>query len=281
MDLDIIQEEIDKKNQSYWNELCGTPLAQYLGVVDSSPESLEKFDTYYMQLYPYLKNYVPTEHILGKKVLEVGLGYGTMGQYLACHGAEYHGLDIAENAVKMTKHRLEQNNLSGQVVVDSMIHCPFPDNYFDYVVSIGCFHHTGNMQRCIEQTYRVLKPGGNAVIMVYNKFSLRQWVKWPKITTKNLVSQLVNKDNRSKALMSQRQAYDASINDNVAAPETEFFSKKEIKNIFSSFKRTKVTCENFDDYFKWNFLEFGARSNYLDSIWARRLGLDLYIQATK
>lgn len=61
-----------------------------------------------------------------------------------------------------------------------------PDS-LDYLVSIGCFHHTGDVQRCIDETYRVLKPGGRACIMVYNRFSCWQWVKWPATTFKALL----------------------------------------------------------------------------------------------
>ena len=40
----------------------------------------------------------------GKKVLEVGLGYGSVAQRIAENGAVYTGLDIAEGPVEMADY---------------------------------------------------------------------------------------------------------------------------------------------------------------------------------
>ncbi|RUQ81552.1 class I SAM-dependent methyltransferase [Legionella septentrionalis] len=278
------QEEIDEKNSSFWNELCGTQLAKELGVVDSSKESLAKFDRFYLDYYPYLAKYLFLDEIKGKNVLEVGLGYGTVSQLLALHGANYHGLDIAENAAAMARHRLKQHQLAGDVRVGSMLDCPFPDNYFDYVISIGCFHHTGDLRACIRQTHRILKKGGKASIMVYNKFSLRQWMNWPKLTSRNLLLQFMGKEYHSSTEQ-QRKAYDASAADE-GAPATDFFSVKEIKRIFNDYDFLCVTRENFDEGVCFNIgrftiYRFDPRLHCLESKWVRNLGLDLYIQASK
>lgn len=279
------QKEIDEKNSAFWNELCGTQLAHQLGVVDSSQESLKKFDDFYIDYYPYLKSYLFLDEMKGKKVLEVGLGYGTVSQLLAMSGADYHGLDIAENAVKMAEHRLGQCGKVGDVRVGSMLECPFPDNYFDYVISIGCLHHTGNLQKCIEQVHRILKKGGKATIMIYNRFSLRQWAQWPGVTAKNLLLQVINRSNH-KSTDKQRMAYDSS-SENQGAPETEFFSVKDVHHIFSQFKKINVVRENFDENFKisignkWTIRQFGNREEILNSKLVRKFGLDLYITLEK
>src|SRR6185295_2793660 len=113
----------------------------------------------------------------GRRVLEVGLGYGTLGQKIVEAGAIYTGLDIAAGPVRMMQHRLSLQDLPGSVQQGSVLACPFPDESFDCVVSIGCFHHTGNARRALDETWRVLRPGGQAHLMVYNQFSLRQWLK--------------------------------------------------------------------------------------------------------
>ncbi|WP_133129603.1 class I SAM-dependent methyltransferase [Legionella yabuuchiae] len=284
MESKVAQQTIDKKNESFWNELCGTQLAKELGVVDSSQESLAKFDKFYMDYYPYLESYLFLNEVKDKNVLEVGLGYGTISQKLAMAGANYHGLDIASNAVAMATHRLKQHDLQGDVRTGSMLECPFHDNYFDYVISIGCFHHTGDFQKCIGQTYRVLKKGGKATIMVYNKFSLRQWMNWPSFTAKNLLLQMIDKSNVAST-QQQRGAYDVSST-NESAPETKFFSKSEIKKVCKEFKIQKITPENFDENVQFNFgkylsYRFDKRIECLDGFWARHFGLDLYIQLEK
>ena len=63
------QKEIDAKNSTFYNELCGTPLANSLGIIDDSPESLKRYDEYYFGVYPYLKDYVLEEDLEDLKVL--------------------------------------------------------------------------------------------------------------------------------------------------------------------------------------------------------------------
>lgn len=281
----VSQDVTDQKNMNFWNELCGSQLAKELGVIDSSPESLAKFDDFYIDYYPYLEKYLLLDEIKGKNVLEVGLGYGTVSQKLALSEANYHGLDIAENAVAMATDRLKQHGLHGDIRQGSMLTCPFPDNYFDYVISIGCFHHTGNMKECVNQTHRVLKKGGKAVVMVYNKFSLRQWNYWPFITAKNLMLQVFSKTIQEFSTEAQRKGYDAS-GEQKGAPETTFFSVNDVRKIFNAYKYLKVTRENFDENFKlqiWKipFYRFKQRKECLNGNLARQWGLDLYIEAIK
>jgi len=283
--MDVLsQADIDEKNVGFWNELCGTQLAQSLGISDMSNESLVIFDNYYRGYYPYLERYLNLSKLKGKNVLEVGLGYGTVSQMLALSGANYHGLDIAAKPTAMVKHRLTKLGLSGDVRVGSMLSCPYQDNYFDYVISIGCFHHTGDIQACVNQAHRVLNNGGVAIIMLYNKFSYRQWRQWPKITFLNFLNQMLSKENIS-VTQDQRAAYDSSSKGD-GAPETVFSSIKDVNKIFKNFSNVTVRCENFDEgvnikigkIFKYNF---PSRLKILNSVLCKFLGLDLYIVAEK
>src|SRR6478735_7751813 len=98
---------IDQANAEFWNELCGSQLAESLGLNDHSPNSLRKFDDAYFEMYPYLLPFIGPQRWKGKKVLEIGLGFGSLGQRIAEAGADYYGLDIAENPVRMINQRME------------------------------------------------------------------------------------------------------------------------------------------------------------------------------
>src|SRR5260370_40242467 len=87
--------DIAAANASFWNELCGTNAARSLGITDASPAALARFDQWYFELYPYLERHIPFAALAGQRVLEVGLGYGTVSQRLAAAGALCHGLDTA------------------------------------------------------------------------------------------------------------------------------------------------------------------------------------------
>ena len=100
------QAQVDAANAEFWNELCGTTFAQALGITDLSEDSLRRFDAAYLDFYPYLSGYVP-ESLAGQRVLEIGLGFGTLGQLLAARGADYFGLDISAGPVELMRDRLE------------------------------------------------------------------------------------------------------------------------------------------------------------------------------
>src|SRR6266480_3791368 len=87
--------QIDERNIAFWNELCGTHLANQLGIADASPASLQKFDDWFFDFYPYVFDHVPLAELRGRDVLEIGLGYGSLSQKIAESGARYCGLDIA------------------------------------------------------------------------------------------------------------------------------------------------------------------------------------------
>ncbi len=155
------QRALDAKNAEFWNELCGSGLARSLGIHTASLENLHKFDSAYMALYPYLRQFVSKEDLRQKKVLEIGLGYGTLGNLLASCGCRYHGLDVAEGPVAMMRYRL---GLLGQVATTLFKWgpplIPHADSTFDYVYSIGCLHHTGDVNKAVSEVHRVLAPGG-------------------------------------------------------------------------------------------------------------------------
>ena len=139
----------DESNRRFWNDLCGSQLAKSLGIVDRGVESLDRFDRWYLDFYPYLDRHLALDRVRGRRVLEIGLGYGTVAQRLAERGALYVGLDIAPGPVKMVRHRLAQASLQGEAVQGSILSPPFEDQTFDDVIAIGSLHHTGDLQAAI------------------------------------------------------------------------------------------------------------------------------------
>lgn len=271
------QARIGKTNAQFWNELCGSRLAHSVGMREVSPKNLCRFDDAYMAFYPYLWEYVVNEELEGKKILEIGLGYGTLfGQVLALGDCEYYGVDIAKGPVAMMRYRLTQLGRGGQerVQVASALDIPYKDACFDYVYSIGCLHHTGNLPRAIQEVYRILKRGGRAVVMLYNRHSFRQWVHIPLIRLFSLFLK-----HRSDFRQRVRALYDQNVNGE-AAPYTDYVSPVEAKELFGHFSKVKIDVRNFDDY-TFSKSRIGLRREWLLNNVGRFIGLDLYIRATK
>lgn len=266
------QAQIDVQNQTFWDELCGTSLAKSLGISASSPENLRKFDAAYMGLYPYLAGYVDSEALAGRAVLEVGLGYGTLGQALAAKGAQYFGIDIATGPVTMMRHRMRMlGQPEHQIEQGSVLELPHAEARFDFVYSVGVLHHTGNLPRAIEQVYRVLRPGGKAIIMLYNRHSFRQFLLASKRRSQS------NSDHTFK--QNVRAAYDSNSKGE-AAPHTDYVTRTEVRYLFKQFAQVRIDTQNFDDYSLLDGRLFVSRKHFLNNL-ARLVGLDLYIVAQK
>ena len=272
------QSEIDERNSKFWNELCGSQLAKQLGVTDNSPQSLKKFDDWYMDFYPYLYRHIPFSTLKGKKVLEIGLGYGTISQIIAAAGTDYSGLDIAAGPVAMVNHRLSQNGLPGKAEQGSILAAPFPDATFDQAIAIGCLHHTGNLQRALDEVWRVLKPGGRAMVMVYYAYSYRRWVYVTGPTFKQFMADKFGLGSRSTVITDKERAhYDASTKDGGGAPETAFTSASEMQRLTKRWSKCTVHRENIGQEFVFRTMPREV-ANRRAGPW---VGLDIYCELIK
>ena len=263
--MTVEQAQIDRQNESFWSELCGSALARSLEITTSGPDALERFDAAYFGLYPYLAAYVDRFDLAGRPALEIGLGYGTLGQYIAERGALYHGLDIAPTPVEMMRHRLRLLGRDGdeRVQQGSALDIPWPDATFDFVYSIGCLHHTGDLERCVAEVHRVLRPDGTAIVMLYNARSARRLLA----------------EARSRSAAAIRRSYDANA-EGEPAPHTDFTSRRHARQLFGAFSDVQIDGRNFDDLALRGRIVV-SRDRILRTPLPRLLGLDLYIVARK
>jgi SAM-dependent methyltransferase len=102
-------------------------------------------------------------------VLEIGVGNGSHAQLLAGHARSFTGIDLTEYAVKSTAERMRLFSLSGTVLRMDAEQMQFPDNSFDFIWTWGVIHHSANTRKILEEMHRVLRPGGEALVMVYHR----------------------------------------------------------------------------------------------------------------
>jgi ubiquinone/menaquinone biosynthesis C-methylase UbiE len=122
------------------------------------------------------------KHILGcldranfasKKVLEIGLGQGADSEQIIRRGGRWSGLDLTPTSVARVKERMRLHNLPyGDLKVGSVLEIPYPDNSFDMVYSFGVLLCVPDIVKAQAEIARVLRPGGELVMMVYAKWSL-------------------------------------------------------------------------------------------------------------
>ena len=214
-------------------------------------------------------------------ILEVGLGFGTLSQYLAEQQTTYIGLDVSLGPTRMVQHRLKQCNLKGEVVSGSINTSPFADKSFDAIIAIGSLHHTGDLTRSIEEVHRLLKPGGKFIFMVYYSYSYsyRRWRQAFKQTLNYFIKEIFEYRGVVPNLSSakNRAAYDVNKKGE-AAPHTDWISKKSAKALLRKFSHISLELENIDEAFAFGFK---SREKLVISKWPKKFGLDLYGEATK
>jgi len=100
------------------------------------------------------------------KVIDLGAGYGGSARYLAqtfgCH-VTCLNISEAQNArnVKLNKEQGLDHLIDVQHGTFEDV--PDPDESFDVVWSQDSFLHSDRRRQCIEETWRILKPGGQLI----------------------------------------------------------------------------------------------------------------------
>ncbi len=112
-----------------------------------------------------------------KKVLEIGTGVGTDARQIIKRGGIYTGINIDQGSVEVTAQALKTFGLSGNVKVSSATNIFLEDNSVDIVYSFGVLHHIPDVTTAIDEIKRVLKPGGELLIMMYNRDSINYHVE--------------------------------------------------------------------------------------------------------
>lgn len=99
-------------------------------------------------------------HLPGKeaRILDIGCGTGLTAQALHGHGyTSLHGIDLSEDMVRVAGKRGIYKELTTTDVTRPL---PFEDNGFDGAISSGTFTHGHVDAGCLEEIFRVIKPGG-------------------------------------------------------------------------------------------------------------------------
>lgn len=116
--------------------------------------------------YIYKKRLTNTLNLLGSghdKLLDIGFGSGILFPELAKRGRRLFGIETHE-AVNGVKKMLDKLGVQAELRQASLFYIPYPDNFFDAVVSISVFEHIKGLDKAFEELKRSIKSGGIAVI---------------------------------------------------------------------------------------------------------------------
>lgn len=210
----------------------------------------------------------------GKRVLDIGCGNGYVLAQYARHGAEAHGIDLTDTALSLSRRRFQLAGLVGDFQRTDGDTIPFPDASFDVVCSMGVLHHIEDPRPMLDEMHRVLRPGGEIIVMMYHRHSWKHLVVHP-------LKRLVDPRYRGKSL-----AQVLNMNDGPDCPLALVYSRSELRSLLSRFSDVRFDCNQLS----WRQLFLVPRlgdalAPYLpscsESIFARHLGWNLYARARK
>ena len=102
-----------------------------------------------------------------RNILDLGCGTGRHALPLAKDGFNVYAFDISENAIKLLLETVSKNNNFQDVILrtsvaDMFEKFPYPDNFFDTIISIAVVYHgtLNNILLAMKEIARVLKKGG-------------------------------------------------------------------------------------------------------------------------
>ena len=212
------QSTVAAKNReitAYWNDhihdlsIAKSPIG--------TPGFFQELDVYRFDKLRYLPRVVDFDGYDGQSVLEIGCGAGIDLAHFAHGGAITTGIDLASVSIDLAEANFQQRGLYGTFYVMDGADMRFEDNSFDLVYAHGVLQYAADPAGIVAEMLRVLKPGGEAIIMVYNRHS------WLPVVSRLTRVELEHTD----------------------APAYRLYSRKELEQLTAPFAEVRIISERF------------------------------------
>lgn len=268
-------EQLKKSVEEFWDAAsCGEVYAEG---ADPCTQLRAQARTRY-ELEPYIFDFARFDDGAGRDVLELGVGMGADHVEWARRAPRsLTGVDLTPRAIDHTRTRLACEKLTSTLRVGDAESLPFEDASFDIVYSWGVLHHSPDTPRAIREVHRVLRPGGNARIMVYQKWSLVGFMLWARY-----------------GLLAGRPLRDLAdiYAHHLESPGTKAYTLREARAMCANFSEVKLSTQlSFGDLLMGAVGQRhrGGLLSAAKTLWPRpllrvvasRFGLYLLIDATK
>lgn len=96
---------------------------------------------------------------------------------------ELWGIDFSVPMLEQAQGYSAKFKFYVNLITADMRSLPFSNGTFDWVISVAAYHHIkgkNNRERAFHELRRVLKPGGEAFLTVWNRGQPRFWLKSPE-----------------------------------------------------------------------------------------------------
>ena len=172
------------------------------------------------------------------KLLDCATGTGDQLLALLKYSPRIHqavGIDLAETMLKIGETKLKAYFHQVTLKVASATDIPYSEDTFDCVTMSFGIRNVDNLQKCLEEIYRVLRPSGRALIL---EFSLPQnpWIQKPYLLYLNKLLPHIG-----KLISAHEEAYTYLARTIQSFPQHQAFCKLLEETGFRSVKANPLT----------------------------------------
>ena len=191
----------------------------------------------YQDYAPWMPEVMGFKEFAGARLLEVGCGMGTDLLQFARAGASVTGVDLTPRSIQISQQHFAVYGASGDFAISDAEHLPFANESFDVVYSNGVLHHTPDTAGAVREVHRVLRPNGQARVMLYHRGSFGYWGE--VIIRHGILGGELLRGNSPADIMSRH----VEFNQGGGNPLVKVYSRREARELFSMFSQVKVQVE--------------------------------------
>ena len=214
---------------------------------------------------PYLKSEFELIRKDYDKYLEIGCGQGIDAINICkklSKNSTYIAIDFSKESIIKAKEHLNNKKLLDDFQVEANFKVgdaqslEFNNEEFDFIYSIGVFHHTPDPQKCIDEIYRVLKNNGEALIFLYRKGSIKVEIAKLLRLVQKLLDKIFRKERCIYKILNRKKStkFGTMFLECFGVPWFENYSELEINKMFQKFKKIEVTP------YGYNFPKFNKKN---------------------
>lgn len=219
--------------QNQWdNDPCGSHYVK--GTRPGTLEWYKEAEAYrYGKYAPWMPEVMEFSKHAGERVLEIGGGMGTDLAQFASHGAQVTDVDLSSEHLRLARENFSLRGLNGEFIHHDAETLPFEDGYFDVVYSNGVIHHTPNTRKVVKEMFRVLRPGGRVIVMVYAELSMHYWAQL--VFKLGLLNELLDSYSMGEIMSNH-----AELAESGAKPLVKVYTSRSLRRMFSDFEHVRI-----------------------------------------
>ena len=295
--------ELREGGRKFWSDQA--PGLKWLPGSNRVPVSRDRYEAIRSTRYrlePHLDEFAEFGRHAGQTVVEVGCGIGTDGTRFAEGSAHYLGVDSSETAVRTARATFDLLGFDGAVVSADATTLPISTGTVDFAYSNGVLHHIDDTQAAVDEIYRILRPGGRCVVMLYHQSSfnyrfnilvLRRFGALALVVpgADRLISRLTREPVKTMEghrrllrcyglrYLIDRRLFLSNNTDGPGNPLSKVYSAREARRLFKSFRQIE-TQVRFLNLRSLPALDRMLSDRVKERL-SRRWGWHLYVRATR